>query len=72
MLAGRPGAWDARGARITAVLADGRASYDGRASKEENFSERTGLAARENPPDGWASSGGTPVSSARYLDVVDA
>jgi hypothetical protein len=69
-LAGRPGAWDARGARITAVLADGRAAYDGRASKEENFSERTGLAALKNPPDGWASSGGTPVSSARYLDVV--
>ena len=31
---------------MTAVLADGRATYDGRASKEENFSERTGLAHR--------------------------
>ena len=36
VLEGRPGAWDARGARVTAVLPDGRASYDGRATAEEN------------------------------------
>src|SRR5918992_5157990 len=35
-LAPRPGTWDARGTRVTAVLPDGRATYDGRASKEEN------------------------------------
>ena len=29
-LAPRPGTWDARGARVTAVLPDGRAYYDGR------------------------------------------
>src|SRR6185312_11192670 len=39
VLTGRPGEWDARCARVTAVLADGRASYDSRATKEENFSE---------------------------------
>jgi hypothetical protein len=69
-LVGRPGTWDGRGARITAVLADGRASYDGRASTEENFSERTGLAAPTATPDALAASGGGPVSNARYLDVV--
>ena len=69
-LAGRAGAWDARGARITAVLADGRASYDGRATKEENFSERTGLATPTIAPDVLAASSDGPVSNARYLDVV--
>jgi len=36
-LAPRPGTWDERGTRLTAVLPDGRAAYDGRASKEENW-----------------------------------
>ena len=68
VLAGRPTDWDARGARVTSVLADGRASYDGRARKEENFAERTGLArpARER----LKAVGRAPVSDARYLDVV--
>jgi hypothetical protein len=46
-LSPRPGTWDGRGVRISAVLADGArpvAFYDGRASAEENWSERTGLA----------------------------
>ena len=40
--------------------ADGRIAYDGRATKEENFRERTGLAERR----------AEPVSDARYLDVL--
>lgn len=68
VLAGRPGMWDARGARVTAVLPDGRAYYDGRATKEENFSERTGLAAPAG--DALAADNDSPVAAVRYLDVV--
>jgi hypothetical protein len=68
VLAGRPGAWDARGARVTAVLPDGSATYDGRATAEENWFERTGLATGAGGR--LAAVGDNPVSSARYLDVV--
>ncbi len=37
VLAPRPGTWDQRGARLTVVPPDGRAAYDGRASREENW-----------------------------------
>jgi hypothetical protein len=70
VLSGRPGAWDARGARVTTVLADGRATYDGRATREENWFERTGLAVPGEPDGHLAAVGDTPVSVARYLEVL--
>jgi hypothetical protein len=67
VLAGRPGEWDARGARVTAVIPDGRVAYDGRATAEENFDERTGIAEPEN---GTLQATGEPVAAVRYLDVL--
>ena len=68
VLSGRPGCWDARGARVTSVLPDGRASYDGRATKEENFSERTGVAV---PTEGrLVGTADSPAANFRYLDLV--
>ncbi|MFP3989587.1 hypothetical protein U9R90_19345 [Streptomyces sp. E11-3] len=73
VLAPRPGTWDARGARLSAVLPDGRACYDGRASREESWFERTGLAAPA-PGDGGApvlaALADSPVVDVRYLDVL--
>ena len=70
VLAGRPGAWDARGARLTVVLPDGRAAYDGRATKEENWFERTGLAVGDGRRGRLVAQGEAPVLDARYLDVL--
>jgi hypothetical protein len=69
-LAGRPGMWDARGARVTTVLPGGQASYDGRATKEENWFERTGLARASGQPGRLVPSGDAPVADVRYLDVL--
>jgi len=69
-LTGRPRHWDARGARVTAVLPDGRAAYDGRATASENFSERTGLALPGDAPGRLVAEGDVPVRGFRYLDVV--
>jgi len=82
-LAGRPGEWDARGVRVSAVLATGdtiEASYDGRATAEQNWEEMTGLATGTVGPDGLvgrlAATATQPVRSpfggggVRYLSVV--
>lgn len=75
----RPGEWDARGARVTAVrfAPDGgvMAYYDGRASAAENYEERTGLAS--GTPDALTAAGSAPAAEGfggaglRYLDIVD-
>ncbi len=71
VLAPRPGMWDARGARLTAVLSDGRAAYDGRATKEENWFERIGLARLTGSrPGELEQTNDDAAFDARYLDVV--
>jgi hypothetical protein len=71
VLSPRPGMWDARGTRVTAVLPDGRAAYDGRATKEENWFERIGLAQlTRNRPGELEQTNDGPSVDARYLDVV--
>ena len=67
----RPGTWDQRGTRLTGVVADGRAAYDGRASKEENWYERTGLARLTGRRPGELEQvGNDAVRDVRYLDVL--
>src|SRR5215469_8064398 len=64
----RPGEWDARGTRVSAVrfVPDGViAYYDGRATAEENFEERTGMAFGPTPGTLTATGSG-PVAQSPY------
>ena len=71
VLGPREGKWDSRGSRLTTILPDGRAAYDGRASKEENWFERIGLARLTgNRPGELEPTNEEPAADARYLDVL--
>jgi hypothetical protein len=77
-LAGTPGGWDARGVRFATVVLDGGrgwALYDGRATAEENWEERTGLAVQDGgafraAADGPLLQSPHPPGGLRYADVV--
>ena len=79
VLTGTPGTWDARGVRISTVFlgadGDGWALYDGRATAEENWEERTGLARARGgrfiaEPDGPLLAGPHLLGGLRYADAV--
>ncbi|MEU7881855.1 hypothetical protein [Microbispora bryophytorum] len=75
----RPGEWDSRGVRVSAVTFSGEtviAYYDGRASAEENYEERTGVAIGPGPST-LTATGTAPVARSehaggglRYLSIV--
>ncbi|HEY2297601.1 MAG TPA: hypothetical protein VGH43_07725 [Jatrophihabitans sp.] len=69
------GRWDARGTRIASVLRVSEgwlAFYDGRASAQENWHERTGLALGAGPEAFTAQGGPTPAGqTARYLSLAE-
>jgi len=78
-LSGRPGYWDSRGTRISAVWRDRDgivAFYDGRASAAENYEERTGVATGTGPT-ALVAVGADPAAESpyagrglRYLDIL--
>jgi hypothetical protein len=68
VLRGRPGEWDARGARLTTFLPGGYVAYDGRRNAAENWFERCGIAAPV--AEGYAALPQEPVADLRYLDAV--
>jgi hypothetical protein len=78
-LSGRPGYWDSRGTRISAVWRDGNeivAFYDGRANAAENYEERTGVATGTGPT-ALVALGADPAAESpyagrglRYLDIL--
>ncbi len=77
-LAGTPGAWDERGARVADVVHDGTrwlAYYDGRADKTANAEELTGMAVGTSPgrlvagPERFGS-GSDGCGSLRYVSSL--
>lgn len=83
VLRGREGTWDARGTRVTSVVAAGDdllVTYDGRATAAENWEEVTGTArGRRAPNGGWGplTAGAEPPlrsphapGGLRYLSVL--
>ena len=77
-LAGTPGRWDQRGARVADVVRGGDrwlAYYDGRPDKGSNAEERTGMAAGDAPgrltagPECFGS-GADGTGSLRYVSTV--
>ncbi len=70
VLRGTPGSWDARGARVTAVLSRDPlvVLYDGRKSLQENWFERTGVARSRNGSATLAADDGGPAASAPHGD----
>jgi hypothetical protein len=77
-LAGTPGQWDQRGARVADVVrcgAEWQAYYDGRVDKESNAEEHTGMAVGDSPgrlvagPERFGA-GDDGVGSLRYVSVV--
>ncbi len=78
VLWGTPGQWDARGARVTAVLGSEPLTvlYDGRDSAADNWFERTGVATEIGGQ--LVALGDAPVASSpdsdqalRYVSVVE-
>jgi hypothetical protein len=79
-LSGRPGYWDSRGTRVSAVWQDGDrviAFYDGRATAAENYEERTGIAVGAEP-EALVALGAHPAAESpyagrglRYLDILE-
>lgn len=67
VLRGTPGSWDARGARVTAVLSLDPLTvlYDGRATAAANWHETTGLARAY---DGGLLGGDAPIATSPYSD----
>lgn len=70
VLRGTPGTWDARGARVTAVISRDPlvVLYDGRASVQENWFERTGIARSRGDGQALAADDGGAAASSPYGD----